>query len=117
MGDGVEGFDRAFRAAGEIDDDGFVADDGDSTRQQRRGGLFGAAAADFFGQAGNDAVGYIEGGFGSVVARAEAGASGGEENIDLTGVGDGTNLAAEGGRIVGATQGGVDLPAQFTATG
>ena len=88
VGDGFEGLDRAFGAAGEIDDEGFGADGGDGAGEDGGGSLFCAFAAHFFGNAGDEAVGYGDGGFGSVVARADAGAAGGEEQIDAAGVGD-----------------------------
>jgi len=115
-GDNVEGFDSTFGAAGQVDDDGLVAENGDAAGQQGHGRFLGAAAADFFGKAGDGAVGDVEGRLGGIVARAEAGASGGEEHIGVAGIGDGAKLAADFGRVVGTSQGRVDLPAKFAAT-
>ena len=113
VGHGVQGFDGAFGAAGKIDDEGAMPDDGDATREDGGGRFFGAFAPEFFGDAGNDALGNVDGGFGSVVARAEAGAAGGEDEIDTSRVGEFTKLAAKAGGIVGTAERGGDFPAEF----
>src|SRR5580704_16282797 len=117
MGDGIEGFERAFGAAGQIDDDGFVADGGDTTRKDSGWRFLSAFAANLFGEAGDDTVGEFERSFRRDVAGAEAGASGGEENVDASGVGDGAHLIAKSGRVVGGEERGGDCPSQFSATG
>ena|SRR5271165_1672437 len=76
--DGLQRIDRAFGTAGQIDDDGFVADDRDTAGKDSRGSFFDALAANFFRKAGNAAIGDVKSCFGSGIARAEAGATGGE---------------------------------------
>jgi hypothetical protein len=113
VGHGVQGFDGAFGAAGKIDDEGAMPDDGDATREDGGGRFFGAFAAEFLGDAGNGALGDVQSGFGSIVARAEAGAAGGEDEIDAARVGEFAKLAAKAGRIVGTAERGGDFPAEF----
>jgi len=110
---GVQGFDGAFGAAGKIDDEGAMPDDGDATREDGGGRFFGAFAAEFLGDAGNGALGDVQSGFGSIIARAEAGAAGGEDEIDAARVGEFAKLAAKAGRIVGTAERGGDFPAEF----
>ena len=81
------------------------------------GSFFHAFAAHFFGDAGDDAVGDGDGGFGSVVARADAGAAGGEDDVCAAGVGDGAELFLDGGEVIGQAQGGGDFPAEAAADG
>jgi hypothetical protein len=114
IGDGVEGFDRAFGAAGKIDDERAMTDDGYAARQDGGGSLLGTFAAKFFGDARNGAFGDVERGFGSIVARAEAGATGGEDEIDTARVGEFAKLATEASGIVGTAKRGGDFPAEFT---
>lgn len=68
LGEGVERFNCAFGAAGKIEDEGKVADDGDAARQHSHGSLRGALAAHLFGKAGDHFFGDVESGFGCVVA-------------------------------------------------
>jgi hypothetical protein len=91
-----------------------MPDDGDATREDGRGRFFGAFAAEFFGDAGNGALGDVKSGFGSVVARAEAGAARGEDQIDAARVGEFAKLAAKAGNIVRTTERGGNFPAEFT---
>lgn len=58
-------------------------------RENRGRGFLCALAADLFGNARDGAVGDLEGGFGRGVAGAEARASGGEQNVHASAVGDG----------------------------
>ena len=79
--DGVEGLDRAFRAPGQVDDDGFVAKHGDTAGKQGSRSFLSPLTANFFGDAGNEAVGSVGGGLGSGVARAETCTTGGEKKF------------------------------------
>ena len=90
-----------------------MPDDRDAAREDGGGRFFGAFATQFFGDAGNGALGDVDGGFGSIVARAEASAAGGEDEIDAARVGEFAKLAAEAGRIVGTAKRGSDFPAEF----
>ena len=56
MRDGVEGFHRAFGTAGEIDDDGFVSNDGDAPGKHGGRRFLNALAANFFRDAGNSTI-------------------------------------------------------------
>src|SRR5271165_1664800 len=114
MGDGVERFDGAFGTAGKIDDERVMADDGDAAREDGSGSLFGSFPSQFLGNARNDALGDIESGFGSIVARAEAGAAGRKDQIDATGVSEFAKLTAKAGSIVGTAERGGDFPAEFS---
>ena len=49
LGEGVEGFNGAFGAAGKIENQGEVTDDGDSAGQDSVGSLLGSFPAHFFG--------------------------------------------------------------------
>jgi hypothetical protein len=111
VGDGIKGFDRPFWAAGEIDDEGVMANDGDTPGEDRGGSLLCAFAAEFFGDAWNGALRDVESGFGSIVARAESGATGGENEVDAAGVGEFAELAAKTGGIVRTAERGGNFPA------
>jgi hypothetical protein len=115
VGDGVKGLDRAFGTARQINDDGRVAGNSDAAGKYGGGRFLDALAADFFRDTGDGAVGDVDGGFGRGVARAKTGAAGGEEKFDATGVGDGPQLAADFGRIIGAMKRGSDVPAKLAA--
>lgn len=73
--DGIERFDRAFGTAGQIDNDGFVADNSDAAGKHGGRRFLNAFAANFFGDAGDSSVGDVDCGFRSGVARAETGAT------------------------------------------
>ena len=90
-----------------------MPDDGNATREDGGGRFFGAFAAEFFGNAGNGALGDVKSGFRSVVARAEAGAAGGENEIDAARVSEFAKLAAQAGNIVGTAERGGNFPAEF----
>ena len=79
--DGVEGLDRAFRAPGQVDDDGFVANHGDTAGKQGGWRFLGTLPANLFGDAGNEAVGSVGCSLGSGVARAETCTTGGEKKF------------------------------------
>ncbi len=113
VGDGIQGFDRTFGAAGKIDDEGTMTDDRNAAREDGGVRFFGAFAAEFFGDAGNGAFGDVESGFGSVVARAEASAPSSKDQIDAARVGEFTKLAAQASRIVGTAKRRSDFPAEF----
>jgi hypothetical protein len=113
VGDGVERFNGAFGAAGKTDDERAMADDRDAAREDGGGSFFRAFAAEFFGDAGNSALGDIKSGFRSVVAGTEASATGGEDEINAAGVGQFTKLAAKAGGIIGTAERGSDFPAEF----
>jgi hypothetical protein len=117
MGDGFEGFECAFGAAGKIDDEGLAADGGDSSGKSSGGSFLDALAANFFGDAGNRAVGDFEGGFGTCVAWTKTGAAGSQENICAARIGDGAELLANFGRIIGAMERRNYGPAEFFAMG
>jgi hypothetical protein len=115
LGEGVERFDGAFWAAGKIEDEGNVADDGDTARQDGGGCLLGTFAAHFFGEAGNHSFGDVEGGFGRVVTGAEAGAAGGEDEIDAARIGKLAEMGAHLAWVIGALKGRGNFPAEFAA--
>lgn len=117
VGDGFEGFDGAFWAAGEIDDQGFATGGGDAAGEDGCRRLLQAFAAHFFGDAGDDAVGDGLGGFGGVVAGADTGAAGGGDEIDAAGVGELAEILADGGGIVREAETGGHFPAQPAAKG
>jgi hypothetical protein len=109
----TEGFDSALGAAREIDDESVVAGDGDAAREKGCRCLLRTLAADFLRKAGDGAVGDVEGGFRRVVAGAEAGATRGQEEIGVAGIGNGTQLAADFRTIVGTAERRSDLPTEF----
>ena len=92
---GIEGFDGAFGAAGEINDNRLVADDRDTPREHGVWSLLDTFAANLLGETRNRAIGDVEGGFGSRVTWPEAGAAGGEKKVGVTGIRDGAQLAAD----------------------
>ena len=92
-GDGVEGFDRAFGAAGEIKNERGAANGGDAAGQDGAWSVLKALATHLFGHAGDEFRGDGLGGFRRGIARAESGAAGGENYIDGISVGE---LAEEG---------------------
>jgi hypothetical protein len=103
VGDGVERFDRSFGTAGEIDDNAFVTDSSDPAGENGVGRLLDTFPANFFGEPGNGAIGNVDRSLGSGVARAQASAAGGEEDIRVARIGDGSKLAANCSGIVGTT--------------
>ena len=115
LGKGVERFDGAFGAAGKIENEGKVAGDGDTAGQDGSGSLLGAPAAHFFGEAWDNFFGDVERGFGGVVPRAEAGAAGGENEINAARIGKLAEMRAHLAGVVGAFQRRGDLPTKFTA--
>ena len=117
VGDGFEGFDGAFGAAGEIDDQRVVAGGGDAAREDGGGSFLQAFTAHFFGDAGDDAVGDGLRGFGGVVAGADTGAAGGGDEIDAGRVGELAEIFADGGGIVGEAETRGHFPAQPAAKG
>jgi hypothetical protein len=117
VGDRFEGFDGAFGAAGKIDDKGFVASGGDATGEDGCWSFLGAFAAHFFGDAGDEPVGNGLGGFGRVVARADAGAARSGDQVDATRVGKFAKIFADGGGIICDTEAGGDFPAEAAAEG
>lgn len=117
VGDRFEGLDGAFWAAGEIENQRFVASGGDAAGEDGCWSLLGTFAAHFFGNAGDEAVGDGLGGFGSVVARADAGAAGSGDQVDAAGVGELAKIFADGGGIIGDAEAGGDFPAEAAAEG
>ena len=113
LGQGVERFDGALGAAGKIKDEGKVSDDGDPTRQHSSGSLGRALAAHFFGEAGDDFFGDVERGFRRVVAGPEAGAAGGEDEIDAARIGELAEMGAYLAGIIGALQRRGNFPTEF----
>jgi len=104
-----------FGAAGKIEDEGKVTDDGHAAGQNGSGSLGSTFAAHFFGQAGDHFFGDVERGFGGVVAGTEAGAAGGEYQIDAAGIGKLAEMGAHLAGVVGAFQGRGNFPAEFAA--
>ena len=115
LGQGVERFDGAFGAAGKIEDEGKVTDDGDAAGQNRSGSLGSAFAAHFFREAGNHFFGDVQSGFGGVVAGTEAGAAGGEDEIDSSRVGKLAEMGSHLSGVIGALQRRGDFPTEFAA--
>jgi hypothetical protein len=115
MGNGFERFDCASRAAGKINDDGVGAYGGDRAGQDGGGSFFHSFATHFFGDPRDEAVGDSDGGLRGVIAGADAGSAGGEDNIRTTPVGDGAELFANGGWIVRDAQRFGDFPAEAAA--
>src|ERR1700730_13354573 len=87
MRDRIERLSGAFGASGKIDDQGFRAGDRNAARQYRGWRLAQAFAAHLFADPGNYAIGNGLRGFRRVVARANAGSTGGQNKIDSAGVG------------------------------
>jgi hypothetical protein len=114
--DCVEGFDGALGAAGKIQNDGLVTNDGDAAGEDGRGSLLDSFAADFLGEAGDSAIRNVKSGFGCGVAGAEAGATCGKEQVGVASIADGAKLAANRGLVVGATECRSYLPAELAAT-
>jgi hypothetical protein len=115
LGDGVKGLDRTFGTARQINDDGPMADNRNAAGKYSGGRFLGPLAAHFFRDTGDGAVGDIEGGLGRGVAGAKTGAARGEEKFDATGIGDGPQLAADFGGVIGAMKRGSDVPAKLAA--
>src|SRR5262245_54347404 len=100
MGDGFERFRRTARTARQIHDDRFRTHRGHAARENRSRSIHRAFAPHVFGNAGNEAVRDAFGGFGSVVARADASTAGGEHEIETAGVRPFAQLLADAGGIV-----------------
>jgi len=115
LGEGVERFNGTFWAARKIEDEAKLADDGNAARQHGSGGLGSALAAHLFGKAGDHLFADVERGFGGVVARAESGAAGGEDEINAARIGKLPQMGAHLARVVGALERGGDFPAEFAA--
>ena len=81
MCDSFQGFGGAFGTAGQIEDECFAAARGYGARQNRGGSFLETFAAHFFGDTGNETGGDVLSGFGSRVARTDAGASGCDDQI------------------------------------
>src|SRR6516225_5624131 len=113
--DGIEGLDSTFGATGQVDDDGFVANSGDTTGKQSGRRFLGPLTANFFRDAGNEAIGSVGCGFGSCIARAKARAAGGEKKFGETGISDRMQLAADFLWIVGTLKYGRDVPVKLPA--
>jgi len=113
---GIEGFDGTCGAAGKIDDDGFVADNGNAAREDGGRSLLDASAANFLGDTRDGAIGDVECGLRRGVARAEAGAASGQQDVGAASIGDSAHLTAHFGGIIGAAKGRGYDPAKFTAT-
>lgn len=114
--DGVEGFDSAFGTAGKIDDERAMTNDGNAARENGGGSFLGAFAAKLLGNAGDGAFRNVESGFGSIVARAETGTAGSEDEVDAAGVCEFTELAAKAGGVIRAAKRGGDFPSELTRT-
>jgi hypothetical protein len=115
LGDGVKGLDRAFGTSRQINDDGPMADNSNAAGKYGGGRFLDPLAAYFFRETGYGAVGDIDGGFGRGVAGTKTGAASGEEKFDATGIGDGPQLAADFGGVIGAMKRGSDVPAKLAA--
>src|SRR5215469_2136133 len=113
--DGIEGLDGTFGATGQVDDD-VVANSGDTTGKQSGRRFLGPLTANFFRDAGNEAIGSVACGFGSCIARAKARAAGGEKKFGETGISDRMQLAADFLWIVGTLKYGRYVPAELTAS-
>jgi hypothetical protein len=111
----VERFDGAFWTAGKIEDEGNVSDDGDAAGQHGGRSLLGTFATHLFGEAGNHFFGDVECGFRRVVAGAEAGAAGGEDEIDAARIGELAEMGAHLAGVIGALERRGDFPAEFAA--
>ena len=77
----------AFGAAGEVDDQGAAADAGDGAAEHRHRSVLEAFGAHGFGEAGHFVVKHFARGLRRDVARAEAGAAGGDDEVELVVVG------------------------------
>ena len=109
----AEGFDCALGAAWEIDDKSVVAGDGDAAREKGCRCFLCTLATDFLSKARDGAIGDVEGCFRRVVAGAEAGATRGQVESGVAGVGNGPQLAADFRTIVGTAERRGDFPTEF----
>jgi len=115
LGEGVERFDGPLGTAGKIEDQGKVADDSNPARQHGRGSLRCAFAAHFLGKAGNHFFGDVERGFGCVITGTEAGAAGGENEINPPRISELAQMGAHLAGVIGALQQRCDFPTEFAA--
>ena len=115
VGDGVERVDRAFRAAGQIQNDGFAANAGGGAGENGARSFLDAGGAHLLGETGDQAIGNGDSCFGRDVARAEAGAAGGEDQVDRVGIGGLLQERFDGGAIVGQHGAFHRFPFQFHA--
>jgi len=99
--DGLQGFFYGFGAAGQIYNDGIAAYAGYAAGQGRFFCFFQAFGAHQLGQAWDSALYYRPGSFGGYVAAAEAGASGGDDQVYLQLVAIMEELFFYGGELVG----------------
>jgi hypothetical protein len=117
VGDSFKGFDGAFWAAGEIDDQGFAAGGDYAAGEDGCRRLLQAFAAHFFGDAGDDAVGDGLGGFGGVIAGTDSGTAGRGDEVDAASIGELAEILADGGGIIGQAQAGGYFPTEAAAKG
>ncbi|GEM_PF-2061648 len=115
LGQGVERLDGALGAAGQVEDQRAIAHYGDSAGQHRRGCLLRAFAAHLFGEAGNHFFADFKRRFRRVVARAKAGAAGGEDQVRLARVDKLPQVHAHLFGIIGAFLRAGNFPSEFAA--
>ena len=111
VGNGFQRLDCAAGASWQINDQRLAAGCGDAATQRGCGNPCYPFAPHFLSDAGNDAIGYSLRGFGSVVSRADAGPTGGGDQVDASGVCQLTDIFANCGGIVGNAKAGGDFPA------
>ena len=120
MGDereeGVEAFGDGFRAAGEIDDERVRAGDGDAAAESGVGSGLKAGEREGSGNARDITFGDVARGFGGDIARREAGAAGGDDEIGEAGIGPVAELSGDGRAVVGDDETRGDLMAGVEAT-
>src|SRR5215467_12785142 len=111
----IKGFGRAFGAAQQVDDEGLASNRGGSAREHGGGRMFQSFATHLFGNAGNHAVGDGFGRFGSIVARADSGSAGGQQNVHASRIRKFAQLLANPRGIIGNPQRRGNLPTQAAA--
>ncbi len=85
-----------FRAARQVDDERFAAEDTGCTAEHPARGDAQAVVPHGLGDAGRVAVGHGKGGLRGDIPGSKAGAAGGEDQVDLTAVGQPDELGFQG---------------------
>ncbi len=109
--DGFEVLDGGGGGAGKIQDEGALADSADGAREHGMRSLGEAGGTHGFAEAGDDTVEDLQRGFRCDVARREAGAAGGEDEIGCVGVCPVAQGVGNERLLVGHETGGCDFDA------
>jgi hypothetical protein len=116
IGNGVERFERAARAAGQIDDQNAASHARNGSGQDGAGRFFAAFVAHQFGNSGQQFLAGLQGGFGSGISRADSRASRCQDQVRCAAVGEKLEAVSYGRWFIGQDNFGDHVPAELRAT-